>query len=126
MAFHVSKARFDELVDAAIESLPEPFAGFLEEVPVEVCDEPTTGQRQRVGVLGDKLLLGLYVGRPRTLRNVEESGRMPDVIYIFQRSIEEVCHSEAQLMWQVRKTVLHEIGHHFGLDEQDLKNLGYG
>jgi predicted Zn-dependent protease with MMP-like domain len=126
MAFHVSKARFDELVDEAIASLPERFAEFMDEVPVEVCDEPTAAQRQRVGALGDKLLLGLYVGRPRTQRNVEESGRMPDVIYIFQRPIEEVSHSEAQLMWQVRKTVLHEIGHHFGLDEQDLKNLGYG
>src|SRR5580693_154589 len=81
MACRVSQARFDELVDAAIESLPEPFAEFLDEVPVEVCDEPTAAQRQRVGALGDKLLLGLYVGRPRTQRNVEESGRMPDVIY---------------------------------------------
>jgi len=126
MAFHVSKARFDELVDEAIDSLPEPFAGFLQEVPVEVRDEPTVLQQKSVGVRGRDLLLGLYVGRPRTQRNIEESGRMPDVIYVFQGSIEEVCSSEEQLMHQVRKTVLHEIGHHFGLDERDLEKLGYG
>lgn len=126
MAFRVSKARFDELVDEAIAALPEPFAGFLEEVPIEVHDEPTESQRKTVGIDGQKILLGLYVGRPRTRRHIEASGQMPDKIYIFQRSIEEVSRTETQLMEQVRKTVLHEIGHHFGMDEHDLIDLGYG
>ena len=126
MAFRVSKARFDELVDEALDSLPEPFAGFLQEVGIEVRDEASPGQRTSLALRPNALLLGLYVGRPRTQRNVEESGRMPDVIYIFQRSIEEVSGSESQLKAQVRKTVLHEIGHHFGLGEEDLTELGYG
>jgi predicted Zn-dependent protease with MMP-like domain len=126
MAFHVSKARFDELVDEALESLPEPFANFLQEVPLEVRDEASAQQRNSVRIRQNDLLLGLYVGRPRTQRNVEESGRMPDVIYIFQRAIEEVSMTELQLKAQVRKTVLHEIGHHFGLDERQLAELGYG
>jgi predicted Zn-dependent protease with MMP-like domain len=71
-------------------------------------------------------LLGLYVGRPRTQRSVEDSGALPDVIYLFQRNIESICHSEEELIAQVRKTVLHEIGHHFGMSEEDLDALGYG
>jgi predicted Zn-dependent protease with MMP-like domain len=51
---------------------------------------------------------------------------MPDVIYIFQESLERASRSEAELVREVRKTVLHEIGHHFGMDEDDLEKLGYG
>jgi predicted Zn-dependent protease with MMP-like domain len=72
------------------------------------------------------LLLGLYEGRPRTRRSVEDSGVMPDVIYIFQDDVELASDSEAELIDQVRTTVLHELGHHFGMNEDDLDALGYG
>ena len=124
MAYRVSKRRFGELVEEALAELPEEFQEFLEEVPVEVWDRPSLRQKRGLGRGG--LLLGLYVGRPRTERSVEDSGRMPDVIYIFQEPIEQVCNNEAELVGQVRKTVLHEIGHHFGMDEKDLDELGYG
>jgi predicted Zn-dependent protease with MMP-like domain len=124
MAYRVSKRRFGELVEEALAELPERFQEFLEEVPVEVWDRPSPSQKRLVGKGG--LLLGLYVGRPRTERSVEDSGRIPDVIYIFQEPIEQVCNNEAELVEQVRKIVLHEIGHHFGLDEDDLSDLGYG
>lgn len=125
MAYHVSRSEFGELVERALEELPEEFADFLEEVPIEVRDEPSAEQLKRAHVGRGGLLLGLYVGRPRTLRSVEDSGAMPDVIYIFQRPIEAVCNNERELIRQVRVTVLHEIGHHFGLDEDDLERLGY-
>lgn len=125
MAYRVSKAHFNELVEAALEELPEQFAEFLEEVPVEVRDEPDASQLSQAGVSRGGLLLGLYVGHPRTVRSVEDSGAMPDMIYIFQQPIETVCNSEEQLLRQVRVTVLHEIGHHFGLSEDDLERLGY-
>ena len=126
MAFHVSKARFGELVEQALTELPPNFAEFLEEVPVEVRDNPEPDQLRRLGMRKHDLLLGLYHGRPRTQRSVEDSGRMPDVIYIFQRPIELVSRGESELIEQVRKTVLHEIGHHFGMSEEDLNELGYG
>jgi predicted Zn-dependent protease with MMP-like domain len=126
MAYRVSKQRFDELVQEALAELPEEFARFLEEVPVEVRDRPTPSQLRHLGMRHGDLLLGLYVGRPRTQRSVEDPGRLPDVIYIFQESIEAVCRSEGELVEQVRRTVLHEIGHHFGMDEDDLSDLGYG
>ena len=125
MAYHVSKAQFGELVEQSLAELPEEFAEFLEEVPIEVRDQPSAAQLSRAGVGRGGLLLGLYVGRPRTLRSVEDSGAIPDVIYIFQQPIEAVCHNEQELVRQVRVTVLHEIGHHFGLNEDDLERLGY-
>jgi predicted Zn-dependent protease with MMP-like domain len=126
MAHHVSKKRFEELVEEALAELPEPFAGHLEEVPVEIRQRPTVKELRRVGLEDDELLLGLYQGRPMTERSVEDSGRLPDVIYIFQEDIELVSANERELVEQVRTTVLHEIGHHFGMDEDDLDELGYG
>jgi predicted Zn-dependent protease with MMP-like domain len=125
VAYRVSKAHFGDLVQQAMEELPEEFARFLEEVPIEVRDRPSKEELARAKVGPNGLLLGLYVGRPRTARSVEDSGTMPDVIFIFQESIQYVCNSEEDLVRQVRMTVLHEIGHHFGLSEDDLERLGY-
>src|SRR5687767_15540160 len=126
MAYHVSKAKFAQLVERALAELPEQFAEFLEEVPVEIRERPTPRQLKEAGLGRDDLLLGLYHGVPRPDRSVEHSGRMPDVIYIFQEDIELVSDSEEDLVREVRVTVLHEIGHHFGMTEDDLDELGYG
>lgn len=126
MAYRVSPGRFGELVEQALAELPEEFARFLEEVPVEVRDRPTAEQLRKLKMGPNDLLLGLYQGRPRTRRSVEDSGQMPDVIYLYQKHIESVSRSEQELIEQVRTTVLHEIGHHFGMDEEDLDELGYG
>ena len=126
MAYRVSKTKFAELVEAALAELPPEFAKFLEEVPMEIRDRPTPAELAGLNIGPGSLLLGLYRGRPRTQRSVEDSGTLPDVIYIFQETIQAVCNTEQELVKQVRKTVLHEIGHHFGLSEQDLDRLGYG
>ena len=121
MPYHVSKPEFDDLVERALRDVPPPFDQFLEEVSVEVRARPTAEQRK-----SDRSLLGLYHGSPLTRRNVEALPQLPDVIYIFQEAHEQMCNSEAELIEQVRKTVLHEIGHHFGMSEEDLDELGYG
>ncbi len=126
MAYRVSKHRFGELVEQALAEVPESFAGYLEEIAVEVRQRPRPKQLELVGTRRGNLLLGLYHGRPRTLRSVEDSGTLPDVIYIFQECIELVADSEDELVEQVRTTVLHEIGHHFGMGEDDLDQLGFG
>lgn len=126
MAFQVSKARFAELVERAMAELPEPFAGFMQEVRVEIEDRPSRRLLKDLGLEEDELLLGLYEGRSLTERSVEESGRLPDRIRIFQEDHEEVSESEEDLVREVRTTVLHEIGHFFGMDEEDLDKLGYG
>jgi predicted Zn-dependent protease with MMP-like domain len=126
MAYHVSKERFTELVRQAVESLPAQFREFLEEVPIEIRDRPTPSQLRSLKLKKNDLLLGLYVGRPRTERSVLDSASVPDVIFIFQEDVELVSDSEEQLVQEVRTTVLHEIGHHFGMSEDDLEKLGYG
>ena len=126
MAYHVSKAEFARLVEKALAELPEPFAGYLEEISIEIRDRPTRKQLKNVGLKPDELLLGLYHGRPVTERSVLDSMTLPDVVYIFQEDVELVSDSEADLVREVRTTVLHEIGHHFGMSEEDLDKLGYG
>src|SRR2546423_13748661 len=94
VAYHVSKTQFASLVVTALRDLPSQFAEFLEEVPVEIRDRPTRRLLRDLDLDDDSLLLGLYRGRPRTRRSVEDSGAMPDVIYIFQEDIELSCDSE--------------------------------
>ena len=131
MPHHVSKARFAQLVEEALAELPPRFAAFLEEVPVEIKDRPSRKLLRSLGMGDDELLLGLYQGHALTHRSVEYSAGTPgdralDVIYIFQEDVELVSENDAQLKHEVRTTVLHEIGHHFGLDEDELDRLGYG
>ncbi len=127
MPYHVSKAKFAQLVEQALAELPEQFAEFLEEVPVQIETRPSKRLLRSMGMDDDELLLGLYQGANLENR-VEAEGRgspMPNHILIFQEDIELVSDSEADLVREVRTTVLHEIGHHFGLDEDDLERLGY-
>lgn len=126
MAYHVSKDRFARLVEQALASLPAPFAAHLDEVAIEVRNRPTVRELRSVGLGKRDLLLGLYQGRPRTERSVLDSGNFPDVVYVFQEDVELASDSEADLIEQVRVTVLHEIGHHYGMSEEDLDELGYG
>lgn len=126
MSHPVSKARFSELVEQALASLPEPFAAHLEEMTVEIRDRPTRRQLQSVGLGERDLLLGLHEGIPTTEMSVEHSGVLPTRILVFQQAHERACDSEAELVEEIRRTVLHEIGHHFGMDEDDLDELGYG
>jgi predicted Zn-dependent protease with MMP-like domain len=125
MGYRVSNSQFAQLVERALSEVPPQFAAALEEVPVEIRDRPTPEQRRTVGLAEGGLLLGLYHGAPLTRRSVEAPTISP-VIYIFQRDIELASNSEQDLVTKVRTTVLHEIGHHFGLDEDDLRRLGYG
>jgi predicted Zn-dependent protease with MMP-like domain len=126
MAYQVSADDFADLVEEALAEVPAQFAEMLEDVSVEVLPEPTPNQRRAAGTRRGSLLLGLYHGRPLTRRSVMDSGTLPDVIHIFQNNLQQISGTRQELVRQIRTTVLHEIGHHFGLSEQDLKNLGYG
>lgn len=127
MPHDVSRAEFDRAVARAIAGLPEAFAAALEsEVRIEVVDRPSSAQLKSVGLSEDELLLGLYFGVPRPDRSVEHSGRLPDAIYLFYEDACDASESGADLVEQVRVTLLHELGHHFGFDEDELSRLGYG
>lgn len=125
MPCHVSKDEFAGLVERAIALLPEPFARALEEVSVEIRPRPSRSQLRKMGMREDDLLLGLYEGIPLTDRHVELSAKLPDVVFIFQEDIELVSENPGDLVEQVRITVLHELGHHFGMGEDELGEVGY-
>lgn len=116
---------FDTLVVEALQEIPESFQAYMKDVVVETQQLPDPHTCRIARVRNPYSLLGLYHGLPLTMRNVENP-RSPDRITIFQQNIERICRTREDVVHQVRKTVLHEVGHHFGLDESDLESLGFG
>ena len=121
----LSPGEFAELAEQALAGIPEPFATHLRDVVVDIESLPDRDTCRNLGLGSRRVLLGLYHGVPLTERSVQHSGRLPDRITIYQNNIERICRTDAEIVEQVRKTVLHEVGHHFGLDELDLDELGY-
>lgn len=116
----MDEKRFRELVSEAIDSLPIEFAKRLNNVAVVVQDYPTVQKLQKLRLPPWALLFGLYEGIPQTKRG-SYSGVLPDKITIFKNSIEKVARSDEEIRAQVRATVIHEIGHHFGLSDEGLR-----
>lgn len=121
----LSADEFVDLVEEALADIPPVFVPYLRDVSVDVEPMPTPRDLEAVGLKDPRRLLGLYHGTPLTGRSVEHNVRMPDRIVIYQLNIERVCRTRSQLVRQIRKTVLHEVGHHFGMDEDDLGDVGY-
>ena len=121
----LSREAFETLVDEAIDSLPDEVQRWLDNVVIVVADRPSPEQQARTGLGPGSLLFGLYEGVPKTKRGVTYGEVVPDKILIFQGPIELVCRTPAQVRDQVRRTVLHEIGHHLGMDEDELEDSGY-
>lgn len=128
------RQRFDDLLAGLIDELPEAIHARLEEVPVIVEDEPSPELLRELGMdRRHSELCGLHSGIALTHRSVEHNAPLPDQIMLFRGPIVRVVHRMAagrptsdDLERQIRITLLHEIGHHFGLDEDDLSRLGYG
>jgi predicted Zn-dependent protease with MMP-like domain len=117
MAVEMSTERFEELVADALDTVPAGLMKMLDNVVVLVADEP----RNR-----NPRLLGLYEGYPLTERGQGYGAVLPDRISIFRKSILRICHTEEQVVQQVRITVIHEIAHHFGISDARLHELGWG
>ena len=123
---------FDEIFGQELAKLPQSLRDKLEEVPVIIEDYPDDDLLEEMGIDDPGSLCGLHTGVPLTQRSVEQSGTIPDTINlyrdgIFNQSLDDEGYvDEAELRRQVRITLLHEIGHHFGLTEEDLEKLGYG
>jgi predicted Zn-dependent protease with MMP-like domain len=121
----LSDDEFGSLVTEALDSLPDEFRRHLANVVVEVEDLPDRRTVRRMGRGSLRGLLGLYQGVPLTHRSVEHSGHLPDRITLYKTNIESCCDSNEEIVEQVRRTVLHEVGHHFGLEEDELEANGY-
>lgn len=119
----MDRASFENLVEQALTDLPPEFAERLDNVAISVADWATSDQLQQVNLTDRHQLLGLYEGIPLTRRPNAYAGALPDRITIFRRPIEKICHNDDEVIAQVRSTVMHELGHYFGMDEEQLRDI---
>lgn len=124
---------FDEYLEIILLELPGFVQRYLDEIAVVVEDEPPLSLLRELGISPRNAdLCGLHWGIPLTRRSVEHSGVLPDQIRLFRGPIKRLAREEGQgtfhqrLYEQIRVTLLHEIGHHVGMTEEDLRELGYG
>jgi predicted Zn-dependent protease with MMP-like domain len=126
------RAFFDEHLEVVVAELPQQVKDFMEDVPLVVEDYPSREVMRRTRVRHRSQLCGLYTGVPLIKRSVDHWGVISDTIHIYRLGIlsqaraSDGSFDEAELRRQIRKTILHEYGHHVGLTERDLRKLGYG
>lgn len=128
--------RFDRLLQEVLDDLPPAVHAMIEEVPVVVLDLPTAEMLRDVGMdpadaEAAKELCGLHTGTMNTEKSVEQSAELPNSIHLFREGIVDLAggwddpDADDLVYEEIRTTLLHEIGHEFGLDEDDLERLGY-
>lgn len=113
---------FCEAVEEAVASLPAPFHRYLENVAVDVQEEPSDHDYEALadrGVAAEGLLLGLFIGVPLTKQSYRDHA--PNVVKIFRRPMEQVSRTRGALLRNIRATVIHEFAHHFGFSEEELE-----
>ena len=118
MPIEMEPERFDSLVDQALDGIPDELAALVHNLVVLIEDEPPDGEPDD--------LLGLYEGVALTERDSFGPTGLPDRIFVFRNPLLDLCSSEEELVEEVRITVVHEVAHHFGIDEARLHALGYG
>ena len=127
----MDREHFVKLVAEVLDALPEEFRKRIHNLAVLVEDEPPRQFRRKPratsGTAGRRktrsLVLGVFQGLPATKRSVFDLSIGPNRIILYQKNIEAVCSNEAEIRREVRQTVLHELGHYFGLDEAQLKDV---
>jgi predicted Zn-dependent protease with MMP-like domain len=110
----VEPERFEEMVVTALDGLPDDLGQLMRNVAVTVEHDA-----------GPRGLLGLYQGIPLTSRTTSYAGVLPDRITIFRQAICAICRTEDEVVDQVRRTVVHEVAHHFGIGDARLRELGW-
>ena len=123
MPFEITREEFEEAVDDAIDLIPDDLAQAMDNVAIFVVEE----YEPRPGEPAGTELLGLYEGTPLTERDSWwEAGSLPDRISIFRGPLMRACDSREDLVEEILVTVVHEIAHHFGIDDDRLHDLGWG
>ncbi|GGM29977.1 hypothetical protein GCM10011608_13250 [Micromonospora sonchi] len=116
MAVEMGRERFEELVGEALDEVPEELLALMNNVVILVEDDPPPGED----------LLGLYEGHALTDRGWDYAGVLPDRILIYRNPILRICDTDEDVIDEVAVTVVHEIAHHFGIDDARLHELGWG
>jgi len=118
----MEREHFVKLVEEALDSIPREFRKRIRNVAVLVEDMPPNQPSPQSGKQR-RLLLGLFHGVPTTKKSIFDLPTGPDHIVLYQKNIEAVCSTEAEVREQIRLTVIHELGHYFGMDENQLKDV---
>jgi predicted Zn-dependent protease with MMP-like domain len=125
-SLRTDRQRFEALVTAALDAIPGEFAPYLENVVVCVEERPSAALLRSLGMDPRRdTLFGLYEGTALSERSVEFAGQPPDRITIFRQPILDECHRERDVKREIERTIVHEIAHFFGLDEERVRELGY-
>ncbi len=116
----LSRAEFERVVSEALESLPKRFADMVENVVISVEEEPSDEDLDSIEDDDDSELLGIYRGVALTERAYDEAPFLPDEIAVFRGPINRVARTRDEAVHEVRETVIHELGHYFGLDDEEM------
>jgi predicted Zn-dependent protease with MMP-like domain len=118
----MKREEFVNVAEEALDSLPEEFRSRIENVAILVEDFPPNQSRAQRGQR-KRLLLGIFHGVPATQKSIFDLSVGPAHIVLYQKNIEAVCSSEAEVRHQIRQTLIHELGHYFGMTEEQLKDV---
>jgi len=123
----LTREEFEVIAQEAYESLPDRFHATMDNVHIVVEDRDSASARRRVRLKPGSMLLGLYEGIPLTRRGSDYGVHpvLPDRITLFQRNIEDLCSSREEVREEIRKTLIHEIGHYYGMSEREIRDAGY-
>lgn len=123
--YALSQEEFSQVVTEVVGGLPKEFRDRVDNVEIVVADYPSRSMMRRVP--RGRMLLGLYQGVPQKHRGAWYGMRpvMPDRITLFKKNIEAICSSREAVYHRIKKTLLHEIGHHFSLSDKDLRGIGW-
>ncbi len=115
----MTRERFQKLAGETLDALPSRFREKLRNVAIVIedfPDDPAAGD-------GEGLLMGLFEGTPQTEKSVWDQASGPDRVILYQKNIEAVCDTDAEIREEIRLTLLHEIGHFFGMSEEQLEDV---
>ncbi|MEQ1758663.1 MAG: metallopeptidase family protein [Vicinamibacterales bacterium] len=119
----LERARFERLVAEALQQIPRRFRSEMKNLAVVVEDEPDLATLASVDLEPPDSLYGLYQGTPLPERSWAHGNQLPDRITLYQRPIEEDCDDEDEVRDMIGETLIHEIGHYFGLSEEEIEEI---
>lgn len=123
----MTREDFEKVVAEVLDQMPDKFKNAMDNIGIVVEDVPTDEVISKMKLTSPHSLLGLYQGIPLLKRGVwyGMAPSMPDVISIYQKNIERICRTEQEIKAKVYEVVIHEIGHYFGMSEDELRTAGY-
>ena len=119
----MTRDKFQRLVDEALVGIPANFREAMRNIAIVIEDEPSRDTLEEVGIEPPDTLLGLYQGTPLPERHWAHGNVLPDKITLYQRPIEEESEDDADLVVAIGETLIHEVGHYFGLSEEEIEAI---